>query len=114
MALLRLGVLPKGAMDAAAAFHASIVPRAREALAGAEESLVLVFAPESSDHRGWRLAAVQQLAREHAPQRVNALESGNEDAIAAACAYLDRAPGLTGQLLRLADTGAMGLSSVPP
>jgi hypothetical protein len=107
MALLRVGALPEGALDAAAAFHAEVLPKARDTLIG--EDLTLVFGPAAPEHRGWRLAAVQQLAREHAPLRVNALESDDEEAIAAAAAYVREAPGLTGQLLPLDGTGAMAL-----
>jgi hypothetical protein len=111
MALLRVGALPAGALDAAAVFHADELPRLRAILARDGDDLVLVFAPAGHEHRGWRLAAVQQLAREHAPRRVNALESDDETAIAAALAYVSEAPGLTGQLLRLDRNGADALLS---
>lgn len=106
MALLRVGPLPESALAAAADFHAQVLPRVTEAIASAQGSLVLVFAPADHAHRGWRLALVQGLAREHAPLRVNAVESDDEASIAAAIAYLDGAPGVTGQLLPLAGTAA--------
>jgi len=110
MAMLRVGALPEGALDAAAAFHAEVLPGVRAALeTGAD--LVLVFDPAGYEHRAWRLAAVQQLARDHAPRRINALEGGDEDAIVAAVSYVDQAPGLTGQLLRLDRNGASALLS---
>jgi hypothetical protein len=105
MALLRVGALPEAPLDAAAQFHAEILPRAREALRESG-SLVLVFASADHTHTGWRRAAVQELARAHAPGRVNALTGGDDDAIAAAADYLARAPGVTGQLLPLDGTGA--------
>lgn len=111
MALLRVGSLPEGALDAAAAFHSTVLPKVRAEFAGAGESLVLVFEPASHEHRAWRLAAVQQLARDHAPKRVNAIESDNEQAIAAALRYVESAPGLTGHLLRLDRNGAGALLS---
>jgi len=111
MALVRVSALPEGALDSAAAFHAEMLPQVRAALAASGEDLVLAFEPADHEHRGWRLAAVQQLAREHAPRRVNAIESDDEEAIAAALSYIDRAPGLTGQLLRLDRNGADGLLS---
>jgi hypothetical protein len=49
---------------------------------------------------------VQGLAREHAPLRINALESADDTAIKAAHAYLAQADGLTGQLLVLDGQGA--------
>jgi hypothetical protein len=111
MAALRVGALPDGPLDAAAAFHGEVLAKAHAALAASDSDLTLVFAPASPEHRGWRLAALQQLARDHAPSRVNALESDDENAIAAALAYLDQAPGLTGQLLRLDGNGVDALLS---
>jgi hypothetical protein len=111
MALVRVGALPEGALDAAAAFHAQVLPQLRTALAESAEDLVLIFPPASHEHHGWRLAVVQQLAREHAPLRVNALESDDEGAIAAAVDYVDQAPGLSGQLLPLDGNGASALLS---
>ncbi len=67
---------------------------------------MIVFPPADHTHSGWRLAAVQQLARDLAPLRVNAVASADEAAIAAAARYLTQAPGLTGQVLVLDDTGA--------
>ncbi len=110
MPAMRVGALPDAALDAAAAFHADVLPKVRSTLSGGED-LVLVFDPASHEHHAWRLAVVQQLARDHAPLRVNAIESDDEDAIAAALAYAGSAPGLTGQLLRLDRNGAGALLS---
>jgi len=63
------------------------------------EDLVLVFPPAPYDHRGWRLAAVQDLARALAPRRVNGVAGDDERAIEQAVAWLAEAPGVTGQLL---------------
>ena len=103
--LLRVEGLPKGALEAAARFHGEVLPRVRAALKDGED-LVLVFPHADRPHRGWRLAAVQQLARDAAPARVNALVSDDESAIAAATAYLAEAPGVTGQLLAPDGNGA--------
>jgi len=97
-AVLRIEGLPPAPLDAAAAFFAENLPAARTALASAD-SLVLVLPPADHAHRAWRLAAVQELAREAAPRRVNAIAGGAPDAIDAALAYLDGAPGVTGQIL---------------
>ncbi len=70
------------------------------------EDLVIIFTLADHTHRAWRLAAIQSLAREFAPVRINALASDSEKAIAAALAYLETAKGVTGQLLELDDTGA--------
>lgn len=105
MALLRVGALPEAPLAAAARFHADVLPRALEALQE-EGDLVLVFGPADHTHTAWRRAAVQELARAHAPGRVNALGGDDEAAIAAAVDYLARAPGVTGQFLPLDGTGA--------
>ncbi len=97
MAMLRVGPLPDGALDAAAAFHARVLPDAQRLSRG--DDLVLVFGPAPHDHRGWRLAAVQNLARQAAPQRVNAVAGDDEAAIAETLRYLETAAGVTGQLL---------------
>jgi hypothetical protein len=45
------------------------------------------------------LAAVQELAREAAPKRVNGIAGDDPRAIAETLVYLAAAPGITGQLL---------------
>jgi hypothetical protein len=97
-AVLRIVGLPGGALDAAAQFHQRELPHVRAAL-GDAEALALVFPPAPYDHRGWRLAAVQDLAREAAPKRVNAVAGDDEQAVAKTLAWLEQAPGITGQLL---------------
>lgn len=97
-AVLRVAELPERPLDAAAAFHAGQLSGARAILAEAD-ALVLVFRPATYEHRSWRLALVQELAREAAPKRVNGIVGDDEAAIAETRAYLDRAPGVTGQLL---------------
>ncbi|WP_254514984.1 Rossmann fold domain-containing protein [Novosphingobium sp. G106] len=110
MALLRVGALPDEALAAAAEFHAVVLPRVLAELQGAK-TLTLVFAPADHTHRAWRLAAVQGLARQHAPVRVNALAGDDEAAIGAALSYLDKAEGVTGQYLLLDGNGAVALLS---
>jgi hypothetical protein len=96
--VLRIDGLPQGALDAAAAFHAAWLPRIRDELAS-DEALALVFGAAPYDHRGWRLVAVQDLAREAAPTRVNAVVGDDEDALVRMLDWLAQAPGVTGQLL---------------
>jgi hypothetical protein len=103
--LFRVGPLPDDALAAAAKFHADVLP-AVLAVAADDANLILVFAPADHTHRGWRLAVVQELARRHAPRRVNALASNDEAPIAAAERYLEAAQGVTGQLLVLDSIGA--------
>ena len=97
-AVLWVEGLPQAALDAAEAFYEAWMPQARAA-SGANDALALVFPAAPVDHRGWRLAAVQYLAREAAPRRVNAVAGNDRDAIAATVDWLAAAPGITGQLL---------------
>lgn len=106
MELLRIEGLPTDPLAAAAEFHTTWLPKVRQALAQTSELLVLQFPVADHTHRTWRLATVQGMAREYAPLRVNGVESESAAAIASASAYLAAAPGLTGQLLSLADAGA--------
>lgn len=102
MDLARITGLPADPLEAAAVFHGEHVVAIRAAAA----DLLLVFPPADHTHRGWRLAAVQMLARAKAPLRINAVAGGSEASIAAAAEYLARAPGLTGQFISLDDAGA--------
>ena len=97
-AVLNVAGLPAAPLDAAATFLAEHLPQARAALAEAD-ALAVLFEPAGPEHRGWRLAAVQALAREASPKRVNAIATMDADASAATLAYLESAPGITGQLL---------------
>jgi hypothetical protein len=72
-------------------------PEPPELLAG--RSITIVFPSADHTHRAWRLAAVQELAREVAPMRLNAIAGDDEAAVREACAYLQEAGGVTGQLL---------------
>ncbi len=104
--LMRIAGLPEAALAAAADFYARVLPQIDPPQTG--DDLLLVFPPADHRHRAWRLAAVQALAREHAQQRVNGIESDDEAAIAAAATFLARAPGVTGQYLPLDAEGAAG------
>jgi hypothetical protein len=102
MRQFRVGPLPERAIEAAAAFHAGAVPeivRMLQNAPSAAEDVVLIFAPASYDHRAWRLAAVQDLARAAAPIRVNGIAGEDETAIAEALEFLQSASGVTGQFL---------------
>ena len=110
MALLRVGRLPEAALAAAAEFHARVLPEVLASLAtpGSGEGLVLLFPPADYTHRAWRVAVLRDLAREHAPIRVNGVASDDEAAIAATLQYLANAPGVTGQYWPLDGQGAGG------
>lgn len=104
--------LPDHALAAAATFHARIVPRLREELgdpaaADAGVQLVVVFGSADHAHGGWRRVAVQALARQWAPARINAIavQAGDwrlvQSAIAGTLAFLAEVPGITGQVLEV-------------
>ena len=94
--------LPAAPLDAAAHFHREIVPAARR-LMGEGADIVVTFAPADHAHDGWRLAAIQELAREAAPCRVNAVVGGpaDHDGIAQAIAFLHGSAGITGQVVKV-------------
>nr|WP_322292729.1 hypothetical protein [Allopontixanthobacter sp.] len=98
--------MPDAAIDAAAEFHRSWLSAARAAIAENISSLVLVMPTAPQDHRDWRRGLARDLAREAAPCRVNLVAGGDAAAIAAAVEYLERAPGVTGQLLITDGQGA--------
>lgn len=106
MPLFAVSGLPEEALAASAQFHERILPLVKAELGKKPDCLTLVFDPADHTHRGWRLAAVQGLAREFAPVRVNALVSQDEAAIGAASEYVAQASGLTGQVLPLDGNGA--------
>jgi hypothetical protein len=107
MQVLRIDSLPDAALAAAEAFYAQWLQRAEALLA--EDDLTVVFAPADHTQRGWRLAAVQALARAHAPRRANALAASGEPATAAAVEYLAAAEGVTGQYLVLDDSNSAAM-----
>ena len=113
MAVLEVQQLPDLPSAAAAAFHRDFLPRAEALLEAGARCLTLQFPAGDHTQRGWRLAAVQALAREHAPARVNAIAGGGAAARAAALAYLNAADGVTGQYLQLDDAGADLVISSP-
>ncbi|MFM6930763.1 MAG: Rossmann fold domain-containing protein [Novosphingobium sp.] len=100
---MRVGPLPDDALDAASTFHAEVLPRLR---ALPDAVITCVFPPADHGHADWRRAAIQSLAREIAPRRVNAVASDDEAAIASADACLTGADGVTGQYLPLDSEGA--------
>ncbi|HEY8603517.1 Rossmann fold domain-containing protein [Tsuneonella suprasediminis] len=100
-AVLRIGPLPADALDAAQVFYAEWVPKARLSLQSEALSLALVINSGEFQGEGWIHSAIQELARAFSVKRVNALIGGDDAAIAATLAYLERAPGVTGQCFQL-------------
>ena len=105
MRILAARGLTEAPLDAAAVFHARVVPGVREAIAGAE-AVCIVFDPADHTHRAWRVATVQALAREAAPVRINAIAAADDATCASTLAYLEQAPGVTGQYFPLDGHGA--------
>ena len=104
--VFQLTGLPASALEAAAAFHVRHMPALNALLADAPASVVIVLPSASYEHEGWRRAVVRDLARAHAPVRVNMLAGDDAQAVVAALAYLEQAPGVTGQLFDLDGQGA--------
>ncbi len=92
--------LPATPLDAAAQFHARIVAVVRKAMVP-DGDVAIVFDPADHTHSAWRLAAIQELAREAAPGRVNgvAAQPSNPEGTAEVLRFLHANPGVTGQLL---------------
>lgn len=105
MAVLTVAGLEGGPLDAAADFHARIVPQARALLANGSRSLCLVLSPAGPEHAGWRLAAIQSLAREAAPARVNAVIGADPAGVEQTAAWLAAAEAITGECLTLDGAG---------
>ena len=92
--------LPVGPLDAAAYFHAEIVPAIRADSEFADDIRVL-FAPADHSHGGWRREAIAGLARELAPRRVNGIVGGDRESLAQMSEFLRDAPGVTGQIFTI-------------
>lgn len=108
--LLYMGPLASDPLEAAADFHARLLPSIEATLMSGADPLTIVFEPADSAHRAWRLAAVQGLARRFAPARVNALAgagmaAAEREALEATAQWLRENGGITGQLLALDGTG---------
>ena len=106
MPVFRVGALPDAPLAAASQFYGQCLPQLRVELVSGNDPVAIVFAGADYRHRGWRTEAVASLAREVAPRRINAVAGDDSRAIAAAIDWLERAPGVTGQLLRLDSQGA--------
>lgn len=97
---LRIGDLPQGAIGAAGAFHSQWIGRIEDALGGACEALAIILPAAAHDHSDWRRAAARDLARAHAPRRVNIVSGDDPDRVSGTISYLAGAPGITGQYLQ--------------
>ena len=106
MAAFEIQSLGSDPSAAAAQFYSQYLPLIEAQLAAVPGPLTILFPQVDYTHAAWRLAAVQALAREVAPQRVNAAAGDSHRARQAAVHYLEAAAGVTGQVLQLDDAGA--------
>jgi hypothetical protein len=98
-------------LDAAVEFYADLVPLVRADFETMPDfNVTIVFATAGHEHRAWRLAAIQELAREAAPQgRVNGVVAEIAEVSATVqpgplretIEWLQEASGITGQLLAI-------------
>lgn len=98
MRVIRVEGLPEAPLAASAWFHATILPDIEKEGAPV---ITLVLPAADHTHRAWRTAVLAALARALAPARINAVAGGDDAAQARALAFIENAPGLTGQLLPL-------------
>ena len=103
---MRISPLPASATMAAREYYGIWAGKVDRALSETDDCLTLHFDPAEADHKAWRRAVVADLAREHAPVRINAIAGSDGPGAARAIAWLERAPGITGQLFSVDSHGA--------
>lgn len=102
-AVLTVEGLPSDALGAASAFHAHWAAQVGHYVAGGAAAVAVVLPKAGVDQADWRRAAARDLARAHAPARVNVVAAASGAALPATLAYLRDAPGVTGHYLVLHD-----------
>ncbi|MGB3712655.1 MAG: Rossmann fold domain-containing protein [Erythrobacter sp.] len=96
--------LPESGIEASAAFHARPLDDARAALDDdGVDALAIVLPTAGDDHDDWRRALARDLARAYTPKRVNVVSGPAGPARQTLLAYLEGAPGVTGQYHRAHD-----------
>jgi hypothetical protein len=96
----------KNPLDSAELFYRECLPGIRrklqnEANPDIRDGAIIVFRNRWPSHRAWRLAVIQDLARESAPKRVNGIVAPDHANIHPTVEWLTQAPGVTGQLLEI-------------
>lgn len=99
---LHVSDLPEDALGAARAFYDRWLKQAEDLLADESTALAIVLPDAPYDHDDWRKAAARDLARAHAPKRVNVIAGEEGNALGATLEYLAGAEGVTGQYLKVA------------
>ncbi len=97
--VVEISGLPASPVDAATSFYQGFAKEVRGLMA--RDDVTVVFPAASHSHQAWRLAAIQELAREAAPKRVNGVVGRDGAAVAEVVKYLHDAPGVTGQILEV-------------
>lgn len=97
--VLQVGELPEVPLEAAAHFFETYLAQARQILADGATSLVIALPTALQDHDDWRRALARDLARAHAPARVNVVAGNNGACLADMISYLGSSPGVTGQYI---------------
>lgn len=85
-------------LSASAAFMADHLIEARAILSAKETSALAIHLPAAGPaHCDWRTSLARDLAREYAPKRVNVAGGSAGPQLDDLLAYLEGAPGVTGQ-----------------
>ena len=96
---LKIDDMPDNPVEAAAIFYGKYLGVIERQLASDASTLAIWVPSAPRSHDDWRRAAARDLARSHAPKRVN-IVGGNEGVeIMATLTYLENASGVTGQYL---------------
>lgn len=88
--------------EAAEFYRSHIAPI--QQLAEEHDCVTVIFGGSDKARTVWRRAAIESLAREQAPKRINGISGGQQDRIMATSRYLASAHGITGQVLLLSDS----------
>ncbi len=100
MKLVAVDDLPDEPLAAAGVFHQHWLPHVETVLREGQD-VTVAFTPGDHTHCAWRRAAIQGLARKYAPRKVNGIAGGKDERMETTLAYLEAAPGVTGQYLLL-------------
>jgi hypothetical protein len=96
---LKIDDMPGDTVEAPAIFYGKYLGAIERLLASDASALAIWLPSAPRSHDDWRRAAARDLARSHAPKRVNIVSGDEGVEIAATLTYLENAPGITGQYL---------------
>ena len=100
--LYEVSDLPEGGIAASAEFYSQHMNAAQAALDGFD-ALAILLPPAGSDHADWRCAVARDLARAHAPARVNVVSGPVGKERETLLNYLSDAKAVTGHYLEVRD-----------